>query len=302
MEKLVILGAGPAGYTAAIYAARAGLEPLILTGPSEGGQMVLTANVENFPGFPEGIQGMNLMNQMKKQAVKFGTKIKSETAIKFNMIKNGFEIETKKGKIQTKSVIIATGASPRWLNIPSEKKFKSNGIHVCATCDGYFYKNKNVVVVGGGDTACEDALFLSTLAKKVTIIHRRDELRASKIMQDRIKKNKKIDIIWNSVIEDIKGKNTIDSIIIKDINTNKKKEIKIDGIFLAIGHTPNTDIFKGKIKLDNNGFIVTDKKMCTNVKGVFAAGDVQDPSFRQAIAAAGSGCVSAMEVGRFLSE
>lgn len=302
MEKLVILGSGCAGYTAAIYAARAGLTPLIIAGKQEGGQLTWTTKVENYPGFPEGVQGIKLTDNMKKQALKFGARIKPETAVKFNIIKNVFEIETKKEKIQAKSVIIATGASPRWLNIKSENKFKGNGVHVCAACDGYFYNNKNVIVVGGGDSACEDALFLSKIAKKVTIIHRRDEFRASKIMQDRVFKNKKISIIWNSEVKEIKGNKFVKSIIINNIKTNKKSELKTDGIFLAIGHIPNTDIFKNKIKLDKNGLIITDKRMHTNIPGVFAAGDVQDNLFRQAVTAAGSGCIAAIEAERYYEE
>ncbi|MEK6886350.1 MAG: thioredoxin-disulfide reductase [Nanoarchaeota archaeon] len=302
MEKLVILGGGCAGYTAAIYAARAGLNPLLLTGKEPGGQLTLTTNVENYPGFENGVQGPLLMENMKKQALKFGTRIKSTTSKKFNIIKNGFELETEKEKIQTKSLIIATGASTRWLNISSEAKFKGRGVHTCATCDGYFYKNKEVVVIGGGDSACEESLFLSKLAKKVTIIHRKDKFRASKIMQDRVKKNKNISIIWNSEVKEIKGNNGVEKIIIQDVNTKKNREIKTNGVFLAIGHTPNIEIFKNKIKLDKNGFIITDKKTHTNVKGVFAAGDVQDPIFKQAVTSASTGCQAAMEAERYLGE
>ncbi len=302
MEQLVILGAGCAGYTAAIYAARAGLNPLLLTGKEPGGQLTLTTNVENYPGFPDGVQGIKLMDDMKKQALKFGSRIKNAAAVKFNIIRGGFEIETEKEKMQAKSVIIATGASTRWLNIPSEAKFKGKGVHSCAACDGYFYKNKKIVVVGGGDSACEDALFLSRIAKNVTIIHRRDKLRASKIMQDRVRKNKKISIVWNSEVKGIKGKNAIESIIIQDINTKKNREIKTDGVFVAIGHVPNTELFRNKVRLDENGFIATDKKMHTSAKGIFAAGDVQDPSFKQAVTSAGTGCQAAMEAERYLEE
>lgn len=300
MEKLVILGSGCAGYSAAIYAARAGLKPLLVSGKETGGQLTWAPSVENYPGFSKGISGIDLTNEMKKQALKFGAKIKEETAKRFNILKNGFEIETDKETIQAKSVIIATGNLPRWLGVKGENKFKSKGVHVCASCDGYFYKNKEVAVIGGGDTACVDALYLSTIAKKVTIIHRRDEFRASKILQDKVKKNKKIRIIWNSVIEEIKGNKFVKSIIIKD-NKNKKSEINVEGVFLAIGQMPNTEIFHGKIKLDSNGFIITNKTK-TNIKGIFAAGDVQDPIFKQAITAAGSGCMAAMEANRYLQE
>jgi len=302
MEKLVILGSGCAGYTAAIYAARANLNPLIISGKEEGGQLILTSKIENYPGFSKGIDGIKLMQEMKSQALKYGTRMKDENATGFKKIKNGFEIQTKKGKILTSAVIIATGANARWLGIPSEKRFKGRGVHTCATCDGYFYKNKEVAVVGGGDSACEDALLLAKSAKKVTIIHRRNKLRASKIMQNRIKENKKIKIKWNSLIQEIKGDNFVESIILKDIKTNKKTEMKIKGIFIAIGHIPNTEIFKGKIKLDENGFVVTDKKMHTNIEGIFAAGDVQDPIFKQAITSAGTGCVAAMEAERYYEE
>ncbi|HIH39851.1 TPA: thioredoxin-disulfide reductase [Candidatus Woesearchaeota archaeon] len=302
MEKLVILGAGCAGYTAAIYAARASLSPLILAGKEPGGQLVWTTKVENYPGFPDGVQGPDLTDNMKKQALKFGARIKNESAVKFNILKDGFEIETEKGKMQAKSVIIATGASTRWLNIPSENKFKGNGVHTCATCDGYFYKNKEVAVIGGGDSACEEALFLSKTAKKVTIIHRRDKFRASRIMQDRVRKNKKISIIWSSEIKEIKGKKSVESIIIQDVNSKKTREIKISGIFLAIGHIPNTEIFRNKIKMDDNGFILTDQRMHTSVKGIFASGDVQDPIFKQAATSVGTGCQAAMEAEKYLEE
>lgn len=303
MEKLVILGAGCAGYTAAIYAGRADLEPLIISGNEVGGQLTLTTTVENFPGFPNGVDGNKLVEDMKAQALKFGAKFKQANATNFNVLKDGFEIELdNKEKIKAATVIIATGASARWLGIPSEQKYKGRGVHTCATCDGFFYKNKEVLVIGGGDSACEDALTLSKFANKVTIVHRRDALRASMIMQDRVKANPKVEIIWNSAVEEVKGDKFVTSVILKDVNTGKTKEVKTDGIFLAIGHVPNTNIFKGKVKMDDNGFIMTDRRMATDVPGVFAAGDVQDTRFKQAITASASGCQAAMEAERYYEE
>ena len=302
MEKCVILGSGIAGLTAALYAARANLNPVVISGYEEGGQLMLTTVVENYPGFPDGVMGPELIQKMKDQAKKFGAKFKSVEAKGFNVFKDHVEIETNEEKIKTATLIIATGASAKWLDIPSEKKFKGRGIHTCATCDGYFYQDKELMVIGGGDSACEESTFLTKFAKKVTIVHRRDEMRASKIMQQRVKNNPKIKFIWNTVIEDLKGDSTLKSAILKDVNTGKTKEMKIDGIFLAIGHIPNTSIFKGKVDMDDHGFIKTDRKLQTNVPGVFAAGDVQDPRYKQAVTAAGTGCQAAMEAEKYCEE
>ena len=302
MEKLIILGGGVAGLTAALYAARANLNPLVFTGHEEGGQLMLTTDVENFPGFPEGILGPDLMKKVKSQAEKFGARCNAVDATGFKVLKKGFEIAADGKNYQTAMLIIATGASARWLGIPSEKKFQARGIHTCATCDGYFYKDKEIFVVGGGDSACEEAGFLANLAKKVTIVHRRDQLRASKIMQDRVKKNKKISMMWDSEITEYKGDKVLKSVIIKNTKTGKIQEHKIDGVFLSLGHIPNTSIFKGKIDMDEHGFIKTDARLRTNIPGVFAAGDVQDKVYKQAVTAAGTGCQAAMEAERYFEE
>ncbi|MFH1054361.1 MAG: thioredoxin-disulfide reductase [Candidatus Woesearchaeota archaeon] len=300
MEKVVIIGGGISGYTAAIYAARANLEPLVITGPQEGGQIVLASAMENFPGFPDGISGTELSLKVKKQAEKFGTRFLSESVKEFNIISGHLEIITDNKKIETAAVIIATGASARWLGLDSERKYRGRGVHSCATCDGFFYKEKELIVVGGGDTACEESLFLTKFAKKVTIIHRRDELRASKIMRERVKNHKKIVIIWDSVVEDITGDDKkVTGIKIKNVKTGKIKYMKIDGVFVAIGHTPNTEIFRGKIDLDENGFVKTDENRKTNVAGVFSCGDVQDTVYKQAITAAGSAAEAAIQAEKY---
>jgi len=303
LENIIILGSGIAGYTAAVYAARANLSPLIISGAEEGGQLMLTTDVENFPGFPGGVQGPVLVENCKKQAERFGAKFKTDIVENLKEIKCGFELDLMTGeKVQTKTIIIATGASARWLGIPSEEKYKGRGVTVCATCDAAFFKDKEVIVVGGGDSAMEESLFLTKFATKVTVIHRRDELRASKIMKDKAQAHKKIDFIWNSVVEEILGDGKIvTGVKLKDIKTDKIKEFKCDGVFLAIGHTPNTTFLSG-IDLDEQGYVKTNRNMHTNVVGVFAAGDVQDTHYRQAITAAGSGCKAALEVEKYLLE
>ena len=298
MEKIIIIGAGVSGWTAAIYAARASLEPLLITGLEEGGQLMLTTKVENFPGFPEGVMGPELMANLKKQAEKFGTKVIQNMVTEFKKTKGGYEVVAGKEKYSAPIVIISTGASARWLGLKNEKNFQGRGLHTCATCDGFFYKNKEIMVVGGGDSAAEEATFLTKFAKKVTIVHRRDKLRASKIMVDKIKKNPKIDFLWNSTIEEIKGEPPLKSVMIKDTKTGKSKEYPIDGVFLSIGHIPNTKIFDGLVDLDKNKFIKTNETK-TNLPGVFAAGDVQDPIYKQAVTAAGTGCQAALEAEKY---
>ncbi|MDP3966510.1 MAG: thioredoxin-disulfide reductase [archaeon] len=302
MEKLIIIGAGVAGWTAAIYAARANLDPIMFTGIEEGGQLMLTTMVENFPGFPEGIMGPELMNDLKKQAERYGTKVIQKSVTGFKKIKGGYEVILGKEKYSASTIIISTGASARWLGLPNEKKFQGRGLHTCATCDGFFYKGKEIFTVGGGDSAMEEANFLTKFASKVTIVHRRDTFRASKIMQERINKNPKIEVMWNSEIVELKGEPPLKSIVIKNTKTGGKKEYKTDGVFLAIGHIPNTKIFEGLIELDKSFFIKTDKRMRTNLPGVFAAGDVQDPVYKQAITAAGTGCQAAMEAEKYYEE
>ena len=304
MEKVIILGTGIAGCTAAIYAARANLNPLVISGPEDGGQLTLTTDVENFPGFPEGVQGPALVEMCKKQAERFGTRFKVDIASEFKKLKNEFELSLLGGeKIQTKTLIVATGASARWLGIPSEEKYKGRGVTTCATCDGAFFKGKEVVVIGGGDSAMEESNFLTKFATKVTVIHRKDSFKASKIMQDRFFKNPKCKVVWDSEVVEILGDGKkVTGVKLRNTKTGKVTEFKTDGVFLAIGHIPNTSIFKGILDLDERGYIKADRFMKTNIPGVFAAGDVQDTRYRQAITAAGTGCQAAMEAEKYLAE
>jgi thioredoxin reductase (NADPH) len=303
MKNIVILGTGISGCTAAIYAARASLEPLLISGPEDGGQLMLTTEIENFPGFPEGIGGMELVEKCKKQAEKFGAQFKTDIVNGIEKIDNGFKLKlVSNEEIEAKTVIIATGASARWLGIPSEEKFKGRGVSSCATCDGAFYKDKEIIVIGGGDSAMEEALFLTRFASKVTIVHRRDELRASKFMQDKAKANEKIAFILDSVIEEIIGDKLVTGVKLKNLKTNEVTNFNCNGVFLAIGHTPNTKFLSEVLKLNKQGYIESDRFMKTSVPGIFAAGDVQDIRFRQAITAAGSGCMAAMEAEKYLLE
>lgn len=302
IEELVILGSGCAGMTAAIYAARADLKPLVLAGPEKGGQLIWTTKVENFPGFPEGIDGPKLTELFRVQAEKFGARVVDDKAASFDAKKGSFQIVAGKKKINAKSVIIAAGARARMLGLESEKKYFGKGVSTCATCDAYFFKGKDVVMIGGGDSACTEALFMAKLDINVTMVHRRDKLRASKIMQERVFKNKKIKIMWDSVVEEVLGdESKVTGVKIKNVKTGKVQKLNSAAMFLAIGHVPNTEIFKGKIKMDKHGFILA-KNTKTNIDGVFAAGDVQDPIYKQAITAAGSGCMAALEAERYLSE
>ncbi len=301
MENVIILGAGIAGYTAAIYAARANLKPILIGGPEVGGQLTLTMEVENYPGFPNGVQGPELMQMMRKQAEKFGTRFIDGAAKRFDAKGDYYEIQAGEQTLQAKTVIIATGASARWLDVPSEQRYKGRGVSTCATCDGFFYRGKEVLVVGGGDSACEESLFLTKFATKVTLVHRRDQLRASKIMQDRAFKNEKIKILWDHVVEEVLGDGArVNGAKLKNVKTGQVTEMKTDGIFAAIGHVPNTQIFEGKLELDEKGYLKTDRFMHTNLPGVFGAGDVQDIKYRQAVTAAGTGCQAAMEAEKYL--
>ncbi len=304
MENVIILGTGIAGLTAAVYTARANLNPLVISGPEDGGQLTLTTDVENFPGFEEGILGPELIERTKKQAARFGTRFKQDWVTGFRQLKSGFELTLgNKEKIETKTVIVTTGASARWLGIPSEEKYKGRGVSTCATCDGAFYKGKEVVVVGGGDSAMEESNFLTKFANKVTVIHRKDAFRASKIMQDRFFKNPKCSVIWNCEVVEILGDGKlVKAVKIKDVNSGKISDVACSGVFLAIGHVPNTDLFKGILDMDEKGYLKTDRFMHTNIAGVFAGGDVQDIRYRQAVTAAGTGCQAAIEVEKFLGE
>lgn len=305
MEKLIILGSGCAGLTAALYAARANLNPVVIEGNTPGGQITTTSKVENFPGFPDGILGYDLIQKIREQCYKFGVRFVQDNIVDFkNNIKNKTLISVN-NIYESKSIIIATGASPKFLNIPGEKVFYGGkGVATCATCDGPFYKNMNVVVVGGGDSACEEAIHLTNFCSNIYLIHRKNELRASKIMQDRVFKNKKIKIIWNTIVTKILGNEEegVQSLEIKNLIDYKINNIKCSGIFLAIGHTPNTKIFEKYISLDKNGYIITKSlnSVFTNVEGIFAAGDCVDKIYRQAITAAASGCQSAIEAERWL--
>ena len=301
--KCLIIGSGPGGYTAAIYAARADLKPVVLEGMQAGGQLTITTEIENFPGYPEGVEGSEMMEQIKQQAQRFGTEVRPEVVVKADFSNRPFRIETDCGsKIEAEAVIIATGASARWLGLESEQKFMGMGVSACATCDGFFYRNQEVAVVGGGDTACEEASYLANICKKVYLIVRRDELRASKAMQERVKANPKIEIVWNHKPNEVLGDDSgVTAFRLEHSQTGELKEIAVTGIFLAICHKPNTDFLAGQIELNKEGYIITqDKSSKTNIEGVFAAGDVCDPTYRQAIVAAGSGCKAAMDCERFL--
>tara|TARA_B100000700_G_scaffold135801_1_gene151731 strand:+ start:2763 stop:3680 length:918 start_codon:yes stop_codon:yes gene_type:complete len=303
---VLILGSGPAGYTAAIYAARAMLKPILVFGSEPGGQLTTTTDVENFPGYSKVIQGPWLMEEMKGQAKAVGTEMIQDHIRKVDLSKKPFEAVGDSGQVYTAdSFIISTGAQARWLNLKSEAEFRGFGVSACATCDGFFFKEKEVAVVGGGNAAVEEAMFLTKFASKVKLIHRRNELRAEKMLQAKLKANKKIEIIWDSVVEDVLGdKNpkSVKGIKIKNMKTNKISELKVDGLFIAIGHDPATSLFKGQLNMDKEGYIVTKPdSTITNVPGVFAAGDVKDKIFRQAVTAAGMGCMAALEAEKHLS-
>ena len=301
MEKVIIIGSGPAGLTAAIYAARANLSPIVLEGKTPGGQLLWTTEVENYPGYNEGIMGPVLMQNMKKQAEKFGAKMVPESVESVDFKQKPFKIVTKSQKYEAKTVIIATGARARMLELANENEFLGKGVHTCATCDGAFYKNKEIIVVGGGDSAMEEATFLSKFAEKVTILHRKDTFRASQIMQEEAKNNEKIEFILNSEITEYIGKDKLEAVKLNDLKTNESKELKIDAVFLAIGHIPNTEPFKDQLKLGKMNYIEPKDYVLTEVEGVFVAGDVSDWRYRQAITAAGFGCMAALEVEKYLA-
>ncbi len=302
VEKLIIIGSGPAGLSAAIYASREGFEPLVISGATAGGQLELTTTVENFPGFPDGVQGPEIINLMKKQAEKFGTRFVQDDVTDVDFESNPKVITVGEKKYEANAVIVATGANAKMLGLESEKKFFGKGVSTCATCDGPFFKNKNVIVIGGGDTAMEDSNFLTKFANSVTIVHRRDKLRASKIMQERTMNNEKIKLLFNTVVEEIIGDARVTSVKLRNVLTDQVSSMDIDGVFLAIGYTPNTNVFKDKLELDEQGYIVTSEEVKTSIEGVFIAGDVADKFFRQAITASASGVKCALLAREYLSE
>ena len=301
LEKLIIIGSGPAGYTAAIYSSRALLQPLMFEGEEAGGQLMITTEVENYPGFPEGVTGPDLMEHLRKQAERFGTRLERKNVSRVDLSSRPFKVWVGEKLYQSKALIIATGASAKYLGLPSEKQFANKGVSACATCDGAFFRNMDVAVIGGGDTAMEEATFLTRFAKKVYIIHRRDSFRASKIMAEKALKNPKIEVVWNTVVDEIVGDKFVTGVKLTNLVSKAKSDLPVQGVFLAIGHQPNTKFLNGQLETDELGYLVTKGKSAyTSVEGVFACGDVQDHHYRQAITAAGSGCMSAIDAERWL--
>ncbi|MDG5767063.1 thioredoxin-disulfide reductase [Balneolales bacterium ANBcel1] len=303
--EVVIVGSGPAGLTAALYAARADLKPLVLEGPEPGGQLTTTTDVENFPGYPEGVMGPKMMDDFRQQASRFGADCRWGTVSSIDFEKRPFRVTIdEKTDVFAKALIVSTGASARWLGLDSEQRLRGHGVSACATCDGAFFRNQHVVIVGGGDTAMEEAQFLTKFASKVTLLHRRDELRASKIMQKRTLSNPKVEVMWNTVLDEVMGDKVVEGVKVKNVNTGEVSVLEdVTGVFLAIGHKPNTDLFKGVLDMDETGYIQTrPKSTYTNVPGIFACGDAQDKDYRQAVTAAGTGCMAAIDAERWLAD
>jgi thioredoxin reductase (NADPH) len=303
VRNVIVIGSGPAGYTAALYAARADLEPLVVKGLEAGGQLMLTTEVENYPGFADGIMGPELMDQMEKQAQRFGAEILAVHVTEVDLSSRPFLVKAGDQEWRAKTLIVATGATARWLEIPGEEKLRGRGVSACATCDGFFFRDRELLVVGGGDTAMEEAMFLTKFASKVTIVHRRDSFRASKVMQDRVFANDKIEVVWNTVLDEILGEDAVTGAVARDVVSGETLTIAADGVFMAIGHDPTTALFNDQLPVDEDGYlIVHEPSTATGVPGVFAAGDVTDHTYRQAVTAAGQGCKAAIDAERFLAE
>jgi thioredoxin reductase (NADPH) len=302
MRNVIIIGSGPAGLTAAIYAARANLEPLVIAGMEQGGQITLTDDLENYPGFPDGVKGFELYQTLEKQAKRFGAEMLYDVVTKVDLTGDTKKVYTADNEFEAKVVIIATGSTPKKLEVPGEKEYIGKGVSYCATCDGFFYSGKHVAVIGGGNSALDEGLFLTRFAEKVTIIHRRDRLRADAILQNRAFNNDKVDFIWDSVVDRIEGDGAVTTLILRNVKTEEISEFPVDGVFVFIGHYPNVQLFNGQVNMDEAGYIDTDTRTRTNLKGVFACGDVQDNVYRQAITAAGTGCQSAMEAEKLIAE
>ncbi len=300
VRNVIIIGSGPAGLTAGIYAGRANLKPLMIEGFKAGGQLMLTTDVENYPAFPKGLLGPDLIGEMRKQAERFGTEILTADVTTVDFGARPFRVWVEKDLYEAKAVIVSTGADAKWLALPNEQRLVGHGVSSCATCDGFFFQDQEIMVVGGGDTAMEEALFLTKFGKRVTVVHRRDKLRASKIMQDKAMKHPKVRFIWNSVVEDVLGDDHVTGARLKEVPTGKTWDELVDGLFIGIGHSPNTKLFVGQLEMDANGYIITHHGTQTSVEGVFAAGDVQDHVYRQAVTAAGSGCMAAIDAERWL--
>jgi thioredoxin reductase (NADPH) len=303
LRNVIVIGSGPAGFTAALYAARANLAPLILKGLEAGGQLMLTTDVENYPGFADGLLGPELMDQMEKQAARFGAEILPVHVTDVDLSERPFVVRAGDQEWRGRTIIVATGATARWLGVPGEEKLRGRGVSACATCDGFFFRDRELVVVGGGDTAMEEATFLTKFASKVTIVHRREEFRASKVMSARALANPKVDVIWNTTVAEVHGDDAVSGVTLNDVRTEESRTFAADGLFVAIGHDPNTALFRGKLALDDEGYItVAEPRTATSVPGVFAAGDVTDRIYRQAVTAAGQGCKAAIDAERFLED